>query len=173
MAEKILVADDERHIVEGLQMLLADDGFEVDTATDGKKAWELVSQGGYGGEDDGGRVAALQRLAELPDGPDEATVVEPGVEILEDDQRRLLQPAQRLERGVGVLGLGREGNPARVVEAVEPAHGRPADERLAVTTGDVTKQLLHPTLFRGDEVDQRVARTDERVQLAHEARPAR
>jgi DNA-binding response OmpR family regulator len=28
MAEKILVADDERHIVEGLQMLLADDGFE-------------------------------------------------------------------------------------------------------------------------------------------------
>src|SRR3954468_262503 len=48
MAEKILVADDERHIVDGLQMLLADDGFEVDTATDGKKAWELVSKGGYG-----------------------------------------------------------------------------------------------------------------------------
>src|SRR4051795_5919675 len=48
MAEKILVADDERHIVDGLQMLLADDGFEVDTATDGKKAWEMVSQGGYG-----------------------------------------------------------------------------------------------------------------------------
>jgi DNA-binding NtrC family response regulator len=48
MAEKILVADDERHIVDGLQMLLADDGFEVDTATDGKKAWEMVSKGGYG-----------------------------------------------------------------------------------------------------------------------------
>jgi DNA-binding NtrC family response regulator len=48
MAEKILVADDERHIVDGLQMLLADDGFEVDTATDGKKAWEMVSGGGYG-----------------------------------------------------------------------------------------------------------------------------
>src|SRR4051794_37513784 len=48
MAEKILVADDERHIVDGLQMLLADDGFEVDTATDGKKAWDLVSGGGYG-----------------------------------------------------------------------------------------------------------------------------
>jgi DNA-binding NtrC family response regulator len=47
MAEKILVADDERHIVEGLQMLLADDGLEVDTATDGKKAWEMVSKGGY------------------------------------------------------------------------------------------------------------------------------
>ena len=48
MAEKILVADDEKHIVDGLQMLLADDGFEVDTATDGKKAWELVKGGGYG-----------------------------------------------------------------------------------------------------------------------------
>ncbi|MBV9110603.1 MAG: sigma-54-dependent Fis family transcriptional regulator [Gemmatimonadetes bacterium] len=48
MPEKILVADDERHIVDGLQMLLADDGFEVDTATDGKKAWDMVSGGGYG-----------------------------------------------------------------------------------------------------------------------------
>ena len=49
MLQKILVADDERHIVEGLQMLLADDGYEVDTATDGKTAWEMVKNGGgYG-----------------------------------------------------------------------------------------------------------------------------
>ena len=48
MLQKILVADDERHIVEGLQMLLADDGYEVDTATDGKTAWEMVRSGGYG-----------------------------------------------------------------------------------------------------------------------------
>ncbi|CAA9370789.1 MAG: Response regulator of zinc sigma-54-dependent two-component system [uncultured Gemmatimonadetes bacterium] len=48
MLQKILVADDERHIVEGLQMLLADDGYEVDTATDGKTAWEMVRTGGYG-----------------------------------------------------------------------------------------------------------------------------
>ena len=49
MLQKILVADDERHIVEGLQMLLADDGYEVDTATDGKTAWEMVQNGGgYG-----------------------------------------------------------------------------------------------------------------------------
>jgi len=49
MLQKILVADDERHIVEGLQMLLADDGYEVDTATDGKTAWEMVRNGGgYG-----------------------------------------------------------------------------------------------------------------------------
>ena len=48
MAEKILVADDERHIAEGLQMLLADEGYEVDTATDGGAAWKLAQQGGYG-----------------------------------------------------------------------------------------------------------------------------
>jgi DNA-binding NtrC family response regulator len=48
MQEKILVADDERHIADGLQMLLADEGYEVDTATDGEKAWELAQEGGYG-----------------------------------------------------------------------------------------------------------------------------
>jgi DNA-binding NtrC family response regulator len=48
MQEKILVADDEKHIVEGLQMLLADDGYEVDTATDGKTAWDMVRNGDYG-----------------------------------------------------------------------------------------------------------------------------
>lgn len=48
MDAKILVADDERHIAEGLQMLLADEGYEVDTATDGAAAWEQIQQGGYG-----------------------------------------------------------------------------------------------------------------------------
>ncbi|MBV9773721.1 MAG: sigma-54-dependent Fis family transcriptional regulator [Gemmatimonadetes bacterium] len=48
MQAKILVADDERHIAEGLQMLLADDGYEVDTATDGEAAWELIQGGEYG-----------------------------------------------------------------------------------------------------------------------------
>jgi DNA-binding NtrC family response regulator len=48
MPGKILIADDERHIAEGLQMLLADDGYEVDMATDGKAAWELIESGGYG-----------------------------------------------------------------------------------------------------------------------------
>ena len=41
MPAKILIADDERHVAEGLQMLLADDGFEVDMATDGQAAWEI------------------------------------------------------------------------------------------------------------------------------------
>jgi DNA-binding NtrC family response regulator len=48
MQEKILVADDERHIAEGLQMLLADEGYLVDTATDGERAWDLAQEGGYG-----------------------------------------------------------------------------------------------------------------------------
>lgn len=48
MAAKILIADDERHIAEGLQMLLADDGYDVDTATDGGAAWDLVQSGDYG-----------------------------------------------------------------------------------------------------------------------------
>jgi DNA-binding NtrC family response regulator len=45
---KVLIADDERHIAEGLQMLLAEEGYDVDTATDGKKAWEKVSSGEFG-----------------------------------------------------------------------------------------------------------------------------
>lgn len=33
---KVLIADDERHIAEGLQMLLAEEGYDVETATDRK-----------------------------------------------------------------------------------------------------------------------------------------
>jgi DNA-binding NtrC family response regulator len=47
MPAKILIADDERHVAEGLQMLLADDGYEVDMATDGLAAWELIEGGEY------------------------------------------------------------------------------------------------------------------------------
>jgi DNA-binding NtrC family response regulator len=47
MQAKILIADDERHVAEGLQMLLTDDGYEVDMATDGQTAWEMIEQGGY------------------------------------------------------------------------------------------------------------------------------
>jgi DNA-binding NtrC family response regulator len=45
---KLLIADDERHIADGLQMLLQEDGYEVETATDGQKAWDLVQAGGFG-----------------------------------------------------------------------------------------------------------------------------
>jgi len=45
---RVLIADDERHIAEGLQMLLEEEGYSVDTATDGRKAWEKVSSGEFG-----------------------------------------------------------------------------------------------------------------------------
>ena len=45
---KLLIADDERHVAEGLQMLLAEEGYEVDTATDGDEAWEKVQSGDFG-----------------------------------------------------------------------------------------------------------------------------
>jgi DNA-binding NtrC family response regulator len=48
MEAKILIADDERHVAEGLQMLLSEDGYSVDTATDGNIAWEMVKSGDYG-----------------------------------------------------------------------------------------------------------------------------
>ena len=47
MSAKILIADDEKHIADGLQMLLGDDGFEVDIATDGQTAWEMIEGGDY------------------------------------------------------------------------------------------------------------------------------
>ena len=59
---------------------------------------------------DGG-VAALQGLAELAERTDEPAVVEPGVQVLEHDQRGFLESAERLERGVRVLGLGRGARP--------------------------------------------------------------
>ena len=45
---RLLIADDERNIAEGLQMLLIEEGYDVETATDGKQAWEKVSTGEFG-----------------------------------------------------------------------------------------------------------------------------
>ena len=45
---KLLIADDERHIAEGLQMLLGEEGYDVATASDGNEAWEKVRSGEFG-----------------------------------------------------------------------------------------------------------------------------
>jgi len=45
---KVLIADDEKHIVDGLQMLLQEEGYSVDTANDGQKAWDKVQSNDYG-----------------------------------------------------------------------------------------------------------------------------
>ncbi len=47
MPAKILIADDERHIADGLQMLLTEDGFDVEVATDGLAAWDLIKDGAF------------------------------------------------------------------------------------------------------------------------------
>lgn len=45
---KLLIADDERHVAEGLQMLLSEEGYTADTATDGVEAWNKVQAGDFG-----------------------------------------------------------------------------------------------------------------------------
>lgn len=46
---KLLIADDEKHVAEGLQMILAEEGYDAEMATDGDEAWEkLRSDDEYG-----------------------------------------------------------------------------------------------------------------------------
>jgi DNA-binding NtrC family response regulator len=45
---KILIADDERSIVEGLRAILSDEGYDVAVAFDGQKALDMLSEDGFG-----------------------------------------------------------------------------------------------------------------------------
>jgi len=45
---RLLIADDERNISEGLQMLLEEQGYAVDAAKDGEEAWQKLASGEYG-----------------------------------------------------------------------------------------------------------------------------
>jgi DNA-binding response OmpR family regulator len=45
--QKILIADDEEDIRQLILAILAGSGFEVDTVSDGERAWEAVRQGHY------------------------------------------------------------------------------------------------------------------------------
>jgi two-component system response regulator HydG len=45
---RILIADDERAITEGLSAILQDEGYEVDVAVDGQKALDHLTSGHYG-----------------------------------------------------------------------------------------------------------------------------
>ncbi|HKJ91802.1 MAG TPA: sigma-54 dependent transcriptional regulator [Longimicrobiales bacterium] len=44
---KVLIADDEKHVAEGLQMILNDEGYEAEKATDGDEAWEKLKGGDF------------------------------------------------------------------------------------------------------------------------------
>jgi DNA-binding NtrC family response regulator len=45
---KVLIADDERAITDGLSAILSDEGYEIDIAVDGQKALERLSAESYG-----------------------------------------------------------------------------------------------------------------------------
>ena len=45
---KVLIADDEKNVAEGLQMILSEDGYDAEMATDGKEAWEKIEEGEFG-----------------------------------------------------------------------------------------------------------------------------
>ena len=40
---KLLIADDERHVAEGLKLILSEDGYPAEMAADGDEAWQKVS----------------------------------------------------------------------------------------------------------------------------------
>lgn len=46
-SKRILIADDEQYIRELYQEVLAAEGYEIDTARDGKEALEKILEGGY------------------------------------------------------------------------------------------------------------------------------
>jgi DNA-binding NtrC family response regulator len=56
---KVLIADDEKNVAEGLQMILSEEGYDAEMATDGKQAWEKI-QG-----DEFGLVLADLKMPEL------------------------------------------------------------------------------------------------------------
>jgi DNA-binding NtrC family response regulator len=45
---KVLIADDEKNIAEGLKMILSEDGYATEMATDGEEAWQKLQAGEYG-----------------------------------------------------------------------------------------------------------------------------
>jgi len=47
MTHRLLIADDEKNISEGLRLILDEEGYETATATDGDEAWELVRTGDF------------------------------------------------------------------------------------------------------------------------------
>jgi DNA-binding NtrC family response regulator len=45
---KVLIADDEKNVAEGLQMILSEDGYDAAMATDGEEAWEMIQADEFG-----------------------------------------------------------------------------------------------------------------------------
>ncbi len=45
---RVLIADDEKNVAEGLQMILSEDGYEAEMATDGQEAWNKLEADEFG-----------------------------------------------------------------------------------------------------------------------------
>ena len=45
---KVLIADDEKNVAEGLQMILSEDGYDAEMATDGEEAWDKIKSNDFG-----------------------------------------------------------------------------------------------------------------------------
>ncbi len=45
---KVLIADDEKNVAEGLQMILSEDGYAAEMAIDGEEAWQKLQASEYG-----------------------------------------------------------------------------------------------------------------------------
>jgi len=45
--KRILVAEDEENLREMLVMVLEDEGYQIDSATNGKEAWDLINKNKY------------------------------------------------------------------------------------------------------------------------------
>jgi DNA-binding NtrC family response regulator len=146
MEEKILIADDERHVAEGLQMLLSEDGYTVDTATDGEAAWHAVQQGGYGlvladlrmPEVDGLELFARMRDAGIPS----EVIIITGAATVESAVDAVKQGAfYYLEKPLKIEGL--RALIPRALEAFRvKRENRALEERLAKMTrfGDLIGQ---------------------------------
>jgi hypothetical protein len=123
-----------------------------------------------GREEDQRRGGALQELGEIAHRPDDRGRIEVRVEVLEHDQRRLGELGDRLQRPARVSGLfdGRYG--AAATRLPQASGDSPFIEAPSVSPGQILEDCLQPLLFPGDQIDQRVARSDEHVEIVDEAR---
>ena len=92
------------------------------------------------------------------------------MEVLEDHQRGLRQLVDVHQGRDGVGGAFDRLAAMRAGERAQAARGAPLDEVLAVGARDLSKESFDALLFEGDEINERVASPNERVDFAQEGR---
>ena len=92
------------------------------------------------------------------------------MKVLEDHQRGLGQLVDVHQRRDGVGSAFDRLAAMRARERAQAARGAPLDQVLAVGARDLAQQALDALLLEGDEINERVARPNERVDFAQEGR---